>query len=170
MKRLMYKKSDAFSLFEVIVVLALITLTLSIGIFYWRSSKNNIVFMELERLYALCMLVHHRAQADGCSYTITIDPKTKTLSTPFFSETLAEGVEFGVLSGVRGPPGIPTDTLKKPITFVGSKIVCDPQGVIQPGTLYLTDSARSCLYALSVAVSQISYIRRYIYTNGWVLL
>jgi len=170
MKRLMYKTRKGFSLFEVIIVLALITIMAGISIFYWRTSQSTLVLMELERLYALCTLVHHRAQADGCVYTITIDEKSRMLTTPFFSETLAHGVEFGIRPNIKGPPATPTEILKKPITFVGSKIMCEPHGTLQAGTLYLTDKEHTCLYALSIGVGQISYIRRYVYTDKWVLL
>lgn len=137
---------------------------------YWRPSDNHIVFLELERLYALCTFVQHKAQADNRTYEIVLDEKKGTINSPFFSETIAPQVLFGTIKGVRGPPATPTHPIKKAITFIGSKIVCEPTGIMQAGAIYLTDRHHHCLYALSIAVGKISYIRRYVHRNNWVLL
>ena len=69
-----------------------------------------------------------------------------------------------------GSPGSPTHRIEKAITFPGSKIHFYPTGIISSGTAYLVDKNKQYMYALSNAVSQVSYLRFYRYDGGWKLL
>lgn len=79
-------------------------------------------------------------------------------------------VQFGAALGVKGPPSAPDKTIENPITFQNSTITFFSDGTIQSGAVYLTDRSGRYTYALSCAVSQISYLRKYQYTNKWVIL
>ena len=42
-----------------------------------------------------------------------------------------------------------------------------PDGIIQSGTVYVIDSSKKCMYALSSPISQVSYLRKYSYNGKW---
>ncbi len=76
---------------------------------------------------------------------------------------LVQNVHFGVIPGVAGPPAEPHESLSHAITFVQHKIIFHPTGVIQSGSAYLVDKDKQILYAVTVAVSGVSYVRLYKY-------
>ena len=83
---------------------------------------------------------------------------------------LPASVCFGTAPGVKGPPSSPDFVISNPVTFKDSAIIFYPDGVIQAGAIYLTDNRKRCTYALSCAVSKVSYLRKYQYTNRWDLI
>lgn len=113
------------------IVLALVALVTTISLVSIKTSSTYTVALDMQRVYAYITYVQHRAQADGQSYTIVIDESAGTLTCPFATEKLSDTVVFGLLDGVKGPPAQPTHVLTKAITFRGSKIVCDAQGMVQ---------------------------------------
>lgn len=82
---------------------------------------------------------------------------------------LASCVKFGILPHVLGPPSSPSKKLDKAITFESNSAYCYPQGTISPGTAYLVDESHQVLYAITVPIAGVSYIRMYRYTHqdGW---
>ena len=86
-------------------------------------------------------------------------------------------VIFGVQQGLCGPPSSAHHPISDPITWRHKKIVFYPPdhplssaGGIASGTVYLTDRARSCSYALTCDASYGSILRRYQYKDGWKLI
>lgn len=155
-----------FSVLEIMIVVSLIATVL--GICYFNIPNYLYVHIELDRIYSLCKLVQHRARVDGCTYEIIFDEKKGTIKTPFIEDVLTDGVEFGIINNVYGPPSSPAYPLKKAITFLGSRVRCNADGMMQAGTIYITDKKRQCLYALTIGVSPIPYLRRYVYKHSWV--
>lgn len=85
------------------------------------------------------------------------------------THTLAKGVQFGIMP-VKGPPASPSKPLEKALTFKNNQIVFYPDGVIEAGSVYLTNDKKDQLYALTVAVAPYSYLRTYCYADTWRLL
>jgi prepilin-type N-terminal cleavage/methylation domain-containing protein len=159
-----------FTLIELIVVLALVafiaTLTIKCVLFSTTTSAR----IELERLYALAFYLQQRAYVEQKQQTLTINPKSNSYTGGSRSYTLAHPLIFGTLAGTKGPPSEPEKPITHPITFKNNTIVFYPGGTISAGTMYLTDTSKSCLYALSCAISQVSHIRRYKYHKRWIML
>ena len=159
-----------FSLIELMVVLtiigSLVLLSTSNTLFFNRS----IVSAQLEQLYSMCHLARQTALSTNQAQSIHFDIASNTYYWGDRKEVLPRTIRFGFIPGVQGPPSNPTTILHTPITFSGNKITFYPDGIIQAGTLYLTDEHQTIMYALSNAVSQFSYIRMYRYDGTWRIL
>lgn len=131
-----------FSLFELTIVIALISFIALISLegFSWYDQYR--VHQELDHLYTFFCTLSLRACAQQKPLTIT-------------------------LADIILDPAV---TISQN-TFVQNRIIFFPDGKIQPGSLYLTDTQERYLYALTIPVGQVSYIRRYRYDHHrWVLL
>lgn len=123
--------------------------------------------LELEKLYALCQYAQRYAMASNNIQTITFNVSTNTYRFLEWEEQLTSGVQFGFMRNAQGPPAQPTSLLSKPITFAGNHITFYPDGIMQSGTLYLVNTNKTSMYALSNAVSQVSHVRKYKYNGAW---
>lgn len=86
------------------------------------------------------------------------------------THTLPKQLRFGTTAGAKGPPSSPDRPINNPISFKNSSITFHPDGVIEPGAVYITDAKQQHTYALSCAVAQVSYLRKYQYTGRWISL
>ena len=158
-------------LLEMLIVLALIILVGSLGVMSISWYDRYLVRLEIERLYATIMLVHQSACNTQKPQEIIIQSNENCYRTSYGKDELIKGVLFGVMAGVKGPPSLPVHFLTKPVSFARNCITCYPDGVIDAGTVYLTNKSKSCLYALSCGVAQEPYIRcYYYYQSKWVSL
>jgi hypothetical protein len=80
---------------------------------------------------------------------------------------LPKGVQFGFLPAVQGPPATPQKSLTTASTFAQHAIICSPEGTLSSGTVYLVDSKKTVLYALSSGVGSVSFLRKYRYAKEW---
>lgn len=129
-----------------------------------------LVRLELERLYAAMVMVQQHAVGTHKSQAIIVDCAHNCYITPYGREQLTPGVIFGVVDNIKGPPSSPLTTIKKPVTFSNNRIVFYEQGIIDAGTIYMTDKAKNYQYALSCGVGEEPYIRCYYYQKCWTLL
>jgi len=85
--------------------------------------------------------------------------------------TLHKDIRFQALAHVQGPPSSPSHAITKPITFANNTIIFYKTGVLSSGVVYLLDTQNNVQYALSNAVSSISFIRLYQYAAGkWTVI
>ena len=166
----MRKIQSGFLLLERIVVVGLFAVIFGIGMINVHFLDQALVRTELDKLYAVCLYLQHNARVENKSYTLYFDANQKTYTCDSQRWNLPSQIIFGTLEGTKGPPSSPHNSVKNPITFKKSCITFSPQGIIQPGTIYLTDSRRCYGYALSCSVSDYSYIRRYRYDTQWHML
>lgn len=111
---------------------------------------------------------HARMQATDCDIQFKLPNRYYIYGKEY---QLASHVQFGVLPGVYGPPSDPRTLITKPITFKGNLLHIAADGSLPSGTLYVTDVAQRCLYAVTLGVAQMFYVRIYHYDAGkWVLL
>ena len=129
-----------------------------------------VVRAELEHLYSVSYYLQRRALMLHKSQTLTFDRQTNSYQANGKKYRLSSQVRFGTANGVKGPPSSPETFITQPITFVNNSISFHPDGVIQAGAVYLTDSGKHCTYALSCSVSSVAYLRKYQYTNAWHLI
>jgi hypothetical protein len=137
-----------------------------------RLFDRLIVRIELDNIYTQCMLLRQQARMTGVAQELIFDPLTHAYSAAGQHYKLPRMVRFGILNQVKGPPSVHHSFVTKPITFPKNKIIFYPDGIMQAGTVYLCDRAQQFLCALTIAVSPISYIRRYTYSSahGWTTL
>lgn len=159
-----------FTLIELSIVIALCALIVTLSGAHIFFLERIVVRAELELLYVTCYMLQHSAMMLGKPQTLTFDRTNNSYRYKTSEYKLPAHVSYGVASGVKGPPSTPNYVIANPITFKENKITFTPDGIIQPGAVYLTDRHHRCTYALSCAVSQVSYLRKYQYTNAWAPL
>lgn len=160
-----------FSLFELLIVITLLTtLSLMVGTTYtWLNQL--MVHAEVDNLYSTCRYLQRCAFITGKQQELIFDQANASFSYHNHVYHLPKQIMFAVLPDVKGPPSTPTSLVKNAITFVNDRIIFYPDGIIQSGTVYLIDSAKQYLFALTSPVSAISYLRKYRYVhNKWQLI
>lgn len=113
------------------------------------------------------MYLQRIAMVTNKKQILTFDTARNCYTYRGHEERLSSYTTFGTLNNVKGPPSTPTHTINNPITFIGKRITFTPNGILQPGTIYLTDKNKQYQFALSVPVSQISFLRKYQYDGKW---
>jgi len=162
--------AQGFTLIELMVVLALAVLIFSLVMQSRSLFHETFIRSEQDLLYATCLYLQQSAMATNGERTLTLHEDNGHGYT--FDGTvrcLYPSIRFGVIPGVKGPPSAPTKELKRSITFKKQCITFYPDGIIDAGTLYLTDDQHTHLYALSSGVGVVSHLRRYRYEGGWQL-
>lgn len=166
-----------FALVELSIVIALLIIIAMLTLQSFSFYNRLFLHAEIDRLYTLLVATSRRAAIDHQPHEISFD-ETGTYkyaahqsSKNYTKEKLAQGVMFGLLPGIKGPPAQPKDLVKKPITFEKQRITFAADGKAQAGTLYITDTKKQWQYAISAPVGTISYLRRYRYHhNRWELI
>ncbi len=146
---------------------ALIVCLVSINVSFFNGC---VVRSELDRLHMVCMTLQRVAFVTHRSTTLYIDMRNNLYTYQGHVHKLPPQVRFGIIAGVKGPPSCPNADLTTPVTFKHAAITCTAQGIIHPGTLYLTDKEQKVMYALSSGIAQVSYLRKYRYAGEWQLI
>jgi prepilin-type N-terminal cleavage/methylation domain-containing protein len=170
MKHRFLHSQAGVTLIETMVALALFVLVATLAVSSITMFNGFTVRTEIDKLHATCMYLQRLAYTTGQSYTISFDQEHNNYTFEGATQQLPSQVVFGYLPKVKGPPASPKKEISSAVTFGQKSIVFHPDGIIQPGTLYLVDKGRHHMYALTCAVAQFSYLRRYCYTGAWELL
>jgi hypothetical protein len=186
----MKKAKKAFSIFELILVLAIMILVFSVSVPKKSFINRFLLENEVDKLFTVFSFLQQRAIASNQEQEITFDlvqntyfydladtskQDLKMSAKPVFCK-LPEAVKFGFLQGTNGPPSSPGRPITCPITFkqVGQgkfKVAFFTDGKIQPGTAYFIDKNHNFMMALTCPISQVSFIRKYKYDkNKWICL
>ena len=166
---MIYNK-HGFTLIEVMIVLCLFAVIATLGMIQFSFLDFAIARIEVDKLANVCSFLQQHAIATNSEQVLTCDTKNNEYRCDNLHEKLSQRVSFGFLPGVMGPPGNPTHRIEKAITFPGSLIHFYPTGIISSGTAYFVDKSKQYMYALSNAVSQVSYLRFYRYDGVWKML
>lgn len=159
------------SLVEVIIVIAVLAILASAIIPNLKFLRQQSIAAELDKMQILCGLLHEQATCLRKQCYLVLDKNSNTYSYYNDIEKFPENIVFGYTEGISGPPANPKKKITSAITFPNNKIVFHKNGTISAGTLYLKDKSSKDLYALTVPVSQVSFIRKYKYQNGkWIYL
>lgn len=123
--------------------------------------NNALEKAEVERFYITALHLGHCAQTTHTIQELVINPENGSYSTKKTTVFLKSGLQFGK----------PSITLSQNIngktSFAHNKIVFYPSGIISAGTVYFTRTDSSRMYAISSAVSSISFLRKYQYDGSW---
>ena len=156
-----------FSLLECAIVVALLIIIAHIIVIHGTYLQRILVRQDVEKLMAVCRFLQQTAMVTNTTKELVFDQKNKSYTYNSTTEKLSKNTEFGILPGTLGPPSNPTHPITSPITFSNEKIIFYPDGIIQPGTVYLIRKDIQVMYALSCAVSQVSFLRIYHYDGKW---
>ncbi len=157
----------AFCLVEMAITLTLLLFIAMLSIPFGSYMRHICVRAEIEKLAMICRSLQAQAVMDHAEHSIVFDYTKQQFTHDDIIEMLPKGVSFGIIPGSKGPPATPHKTLEKPITFKENKIIFHPDGIIQPGAVYLIADDRRVMYALSSCVAPYSYVRIYQYNGSW---
>ena len=163
-------KKLGFTLLECCTVCALCFVIFTLTWVNFSCFTTNVIRTDLELLQTVCLSAQQRALNTHKPQVISIDIHHNTFSYNSNTFSLSAGIRFGVKGGTKGPPAHPRELVSTCCTFSDQKIVCSANGIINSGTLYLTDDKRSTVYALSNAVADVSHLRLYVYRDTWQAL
>jgi Tfp pilus assembly protein FimT len=149
------------------VVVAIIAVLATLTTIHSSFLNRVLVRAEIDKLYTTCQHARYLAMATNKPQIIYFDKLQNSYSFGDRTENLTQGVQFGFIAGSKGPPAHPHVPLYKSITFQNDKIIFYPDGILSSGTIYLIDTYAHAMYALSNAVSQVSYMRMYRYDSVW---
>ena len=159
-----------FTLIEVTITLALFALIVSLTVANVSFLNKSTVSAEVDKLYSICRYLQRCAMLSNEKQELIFDEANGRYTFNGCTEELPAQIKFGIIPQIKGPPSSPKRQITSPITFKLSRIIFHPDGIIQPGTVYVTDNNQSCLYALSSSVAHVSYLRKYTYNGKWTLL
>ena len=159
-----------FSLVELMLVLALVALLFTLGSINFSFLHRIALRSELDSLHTICQSLQQRAMATNTKQQLIFNRVDNSYSFGGNTHQLPHYLQFGVISGVKGPPASPNRLVTNPITFKRDIIVFHPDGIISPGAVYLIDTDNQFLYALSSGIAQVSFLRLYRYRSRWEIL
>lgn len=163
-------KTRGSSIVELIVVVAILAILVSLTLPGLSFLKQNSIALELDKLQIICQLLQKKAVSTGQKEYLSFNLREHNYFYLNHFEKLSDGIFFETCPGVKGPPASPKETISSAITFPNQKITFYSNGTISAGTAYLKN-AQNNLYAITVPVSQVSFIRKYKYIHGiWIYL
>lgn len=166
----MVHNTHGFTLIEAMVVICLFALIVTLGMKQLSFLDNIIVHAEVDKLAGICMYLRQKAIASNADQSLICDVEKNEYRFDNVCEKLSKRTAFGFLPNATSSPGSAGRIIKKAITFPGSTIHFYPTGIISSGAVYITDTHKKIMYALTNAVSQFSYLRLYRYDGKWKLL
>lgn len=169
-KYIFFKKicsKRGFSLIEIMVCIALSVIFASLIFANISFIHRYLLRAEVDKIFNVCRYLQRCAQISGEKKVLYFDIKNNIYMYDNKMCRLPKRIKFGTIPGVKGPPSSPRKIINSPITFKGNKVVFHPDGIIQSGTVYITDNKNRFLYAVSCSVSQVSYLRKYLYNQTW---
>ncbi len=164
---------QGFTLIELAIMLSIVAIlvTASLPSIIWFNQQ--ILYAEAQKLTMTAAHLQHKALLTNQEIVLKIDVTNNgyTNNTLSLNEKLQPAVCFGIKQNVYGPPSRPIALIKQPCTFSNNQIIFYPNGTITAGTLYLLAPSMHLLYALSIGVAQVPFIRIYRHAaQGWHLV
>lgn len=172
--------NSAFSLLELFISLALIMIIVCMLIPRVIMRRDQVLIQELDKFETLFYSLQQRAIAQGKNLYLSFDLERQaysyqTMHGKQHQVFLSPELCFGVVPETLGPPWQATKPVTSIVTFEvlqGKQCVkFFSNGKISSGSLYLCDKDKTIGGALTCAVSQVFYIRKYLYNDKqWKLI
>ncbi len=165
------KLHKGFFLINLAIACSLLIIILSLSVSQTSFFHRFLMRSEIEKMYTLFFYLNQRALVSNQEQTLHFDIEKNTYQAGNRVEKLVHSLCFGILPQVNGPPSQPTKPLTQSITFVDATAHFYPDGTISSGSIYITDNDHTLLYALTISVGHISYLRKYRFNNrnsSWV--
>jgi prepilin-type N-terminal cleavage/methylation domain-containing protein len=164
-----------FTLFELLIVMMMILILCSMTIPLVVKNSSQALQQELEKLEITLLYLQQKAMGSDQEQQLLFDVLTHSYSymshQKWVRYTLPPEIQIGFIPAALGPPSHPTIPITSPTTFplVKNSTFCVKSfqtGNFSPGSIYFIDKNKKTMGALTCAISQVSYIRRYSYMNG----
>jgi prepilin-type N-terminal cleavage/methylation domain-containing protein len=185
----MWRSRPAFTLIELMIVIALICVIVTLAMINSSFVDRFAVRSEVEKFATTCRYLRELAMSTNTEQRLVFDLKNNSYSfvdpvhhplpgpaegqsqSSEVVQKLSPRVQFGVgKRAVSGPPSAPTKPITHAVTYINNAILFYPDGIIQAGIVYFSDVASKFVYAVSTPVSQISFVRTYVYDGTWTSL
>ncbi len=163
-------KLKGFSLIEAMVATSLLLIVVALVMVNASFLRSSMVRSEIDKLSMVCKCMQSTALTTNKKQELHIDLVRNVYTWAGQREKLSEGIEFGVLPDVKGPPSAPRVNIDSPVTFDKQCITASAHGIMNAGTVYIIDQQKTVMYALSSSVAQSSYIRKYAFQGSWHLV
>src|SRR3990167_2038357 len=163
------KAKRGFLLIELLIGIAIIAIIAAITTPSLNFLNRQLLATEAEKLHLSFLHMQKIALLENKNKEINFkDNSYTTENQPHF---LPIGIRFGFFNNIKGPPASPIQEITNAITFKKKKAVFYENGKVSPGSAYLIDEKNKLMYAVTVPVSEISYVRKYNLKNGsWNLV
>lgn len=164
--------NTGFFILEVSVVIFVIILVIAmVWPFMWFHDQIGIQ-QDVQKIYSAILYLQQRAKSNFETQHLEFDISKRSFKYNSQTYLLSPNAEFGVATGIKGPPSAPKKNIVSPITFEGNRIAFYPDGTISAGIVYLFDRKTKNTFAISSSVSYMSFIRKYKYIveSGWTLI
>ncbi len=162
----MRKKSSGFSLIEFILVFALIALLAMFAIPSMSFLHRRMVKADAEQLLSTMLFMQREAMCSNSKKNLKFLASKNKYQYDGITISLSHGVLFGVVMGAKGPPSLHMKSPKAAITYQNQEILFWSDGKMSSGSVYLTNHSHDVMYAVTTAISHVSYIRMYTYYRG----
>lgn len=156
-----------FTLIELMIVVSLVALLAVLATANLSFLDRLIVRSEIEKLHTIARYLQRCAITENKTYHLTFDEHNNAYNYENHHETLSPHIAIGIIPEALGPPASADKPIRQSVTFQNKRITFYPTGIMSAGTVYLIDRTKQCMFALSNAVSQISYLRLYQYDGTW---
>ena len=93
---------------ELTLVMTLFGIMVGIVLVHGTYMYRAVVKQEIEKLALICRYLQHAAMMSNMPKALIFDRKTRPIDTMGLVSVCRLSVEFGVLSGAKGPPSNPT--------------------------------------------------------------
>lgn len=155
-------KKKGFTLIECLLVISLLSFLSFCAFFSISFFRQTIEKTEIEKLYLWALHLQQISQTTGTIQELAIDEDNNSYCALDTTIKVANGLHFG-------KPFTPLSNThhSKASSFKHNKIIFYPSGIISAGTIYLIQPQTKRMYALSSAVSSISFLRKYQYAGSW---
>lgn len=161
---------SGFTLIELCIVILLIGLILGLSVSFGSYHQAYMVRAELHRLGAYVHMVRQLALMDDATHRIHLNAQHHSYQSDDQTIQLTPGVQFGFLPGTLGPPGSPKERITNAISFKHHTIECFGDGTTSSGSVYMIDARARHMYAMTIAVTDVPYVRFYRYDTAWVAI
>lgn len=167
---------NAFTFLEMLIVIAIVIILCAITIHSFGDDDRTLMLQELEKIEVILLYLQQRAMATQQAQSLIITTTAQTYMYGRARHVLPARICFGYVPTAYGPPGNPTAPLTQVATFPAVNpstyiLKIFPNGKMSSGALYMRNYSGTRLGALTCTVSQVSYLRKYMYDSGqWVLL
>lgn len=172
-------KTLAFSIIEMLIVLAIIAVLACMTVPQFFSLKKQALTNDIDQLFTVCAYLQQKAISRHTFFYLSFDEENNSYTYPGINNkqttiSLSNNICYGFIPKVKGPPGDPTKPITSAITFDAKSsthsITFFSDGKISPGTVYFVDSKKKLMGALTCGLAHMSYMRKYFYTQKkWIV-